>query len=318
MDLAYKAFSENMMFQLGQTMAPDARASAVSNFKFQLKEYLVGPYSPFRGRLWKNYLSSCVQKEPNRPDLFTLLECIVDYNFTDLHFFPIPLPSDAMAVDGQFYLTKIINLLAEHCPKLHDLSLKHRSDWKLTQDVEANYSQSFSRLKNLTHLQLGKLSTSDDCLQFFTHLGNSCLNLKSLRLINHHLYIGMKHLLALVLGEEVDQFIQKFIAKENEPENNLHLLQIPEDLVTPICRSLIKFEILCHSESEHNLGSKAHTSSMAFILRNMSRLQRLDVRNNDSNTRGASVSRAIQLLHESTQGSFQVPRNTNSTNYLYL
>ena len=53
----------------------------------------------------------------------------------------------------------------------------------------------------------------------------------------------MKQLLALVLGEEVDQFIQNFITEQEEPENNIHLLQFPDYIATSICGSLIKLEI---------------------------------------------------------------------------
>ena len=323
---AYKALHGDVMLQLWQRSLESNeenqikldsadRVMSVSDIKAQLDEYLVGRYSQFRYQLWDDYFCSCGKEEPNRPDLFTLLECIVDYNFTDLNFFPIPLPSDAMTVDGQFYLTKIINLLAERCPKLHELSLRHLPQWKLTPDVEAAYSQSFSGLKNLTQLQLCEVSLSDNGLQFFKHLGNSCPNLKSLRLIEHTLTIGMKQLLALVLGEEVDQFLQKFIAEEKDPENNLHLLQLPEDLVTPICRSLTKLELLYKPyDFEQNFEEKAYASGMAFILRNFPHLECLQVKYNlPLPDMHLVVSRGIQLLYESPA---QPPRKIKMMTYL--
>ena len=91
---AYKALhGEDVMLQLWQRSVESNeenqlnldsadRVMSVSVIKAQLDEYLVGRYSPFRYQLWLYYYYSFCKEEPNRPDLFTFLECIFDYNFT--------------------------------------------------------------------------------------------------------------------------------------------------------------------------------------------------------------------------------------------
>ena len=285
--------------------------SAVAVIKAQLDAYLVGTFSPSRYSMWWMFLNSIFQQESDcAVDLYSFLDCIIDSNFKTLNFFPIRLPNEAVATNGQFYLTKVVELLAKRSPDLNSLWIKLHQDWQLTSDMQIAYSKSFSGLKNLTVLHLSRLSMSDDCIPFFTHLGNSCPNLKSLQLIQQTQNIGMKQLLALVLGEEVDQFIQNFITEQEEPENNIHLLQFPDFIATSICGSLIKLEIFYNDQgSELDFSSKAHASAMAFLLRNMSNLETLEVSYSASpiifSSSHLGVSRGIQLLHELSQGTSQ-------------
>ena len=279
--------------------------TVTAGIKAQLDAFLVGIYSPLRYYMWKSYTKSCYKYVVDRPvDLYSFLDCILDNSFTILNFFPIPLPSEAVGSDGQLYLTKVVDLLTARCPDLYCLWIKHDLQWQISREMQATYSKSFFGLKNLTNLSLTQLSNSDDFIQFFTHLGNSCPNLDHLKFIEHTLNIGMKQLLALVLGEEVDQFMQKFITEQEEPENNIHLLQFPDDATTPICRSLIKLEIIYNSETELNFASKAHESAMAFLLRNMPNLEKLDVRYNAypvvHSSSHLGVSRGILLLGKLT------------------
>jgi hypothetical protein len=158
-------------------------------------------------------------------------------------------------------------------------------------------------MKNLSKLKLN-LSTSSDCIPFFTNLGTSCPNLKILHL-GHTFPFELNQQLALILGQRAALLPQSHplkLLKLGVDETNLHHLQFNKEHTTPICQSLEVLYATIDCKERHLMDGEDEEmliSSRALLLRHFPRLKNCEVE-----TRLWSsyrCPRAIQLLHDASQ-----------------
>jgi hypothetical protein len=236
-----------------------------------LNEYLIGGLSRFRQKLANNFLKyyrlfgSKFQNSldifiPNA-DLFSLyLGCVLDQNVKEL---VIPW-LDYNSASSSY--AQIIEKVGQISPNLK--TLKWKCEWNSLTPLMSAQS-ALGAFKNLTVLEL-KWETSHSTLDFFTHLGTVCSQLKIVNLIR--LEFNIPHLLALMFGPK--QYLLPSSIKEQVlgPDNKLHQFQFTPASLTPICQNLVKFSS-GQKSSYTNYCLWGNHSAVAFILRHFPKLR---------------------------------------------
>jgi len=286
----------------------DPTQIAITKVREKLNQYLVGTYNRIREQLCFEYNSNGVLEWP---DLSLFLNCILNDSFSVLDFEKDHLhhhPSTLSLGDHCSPIT-IVNTAAQWCPSLHKISFVIEPSELPLRSWEAQWIKSLAQFKILAKLELTWLSTSD-CIQFFTHLGSSCPNLKHLKL--KQLPFQLNQQLALVLGKQAA--LIPLSAREElwRPDGILHILLFAEEFfLTPMCKSLEYLSVL----SDDIVSLELNTYSAVYILRHFPLLTKLSIQFNSSNISSipASTSFAIQLLHELSLSSEKVAEVTKIT-----
>ena len=304
------------------------QSNTVAAIREKLDQDLVGIYRDVRKWLLSIYLYLLHNEENIAPpiteneynprrsssvsvDFCLLLDCILDKQFTEFHFFRHHICDEAEAANdspNNFYPLNIVETVSRHCAEsMADITFSLRDDdknsLKLPKSIEAPWARSFASLTALTKMDIYGVSITEesDCIQFFTHLGSSCPNLKQLELKSFP--FGRKQQLALVLGDKAQQVIPLLIHSHSNRQagNNkqmhrgakskLHRLQFPEKYVTRICRSLEHLDISDYDRTDLRRDRR----SSAFLLRHFPRLKILKLHFNHD------ILSAITFLHKLSQ-----------------
>ena len=280
---------------------------AVKELREKLDQYLVGTYNHVREQLCYLYNSHEVS---DRPDLCLFLNCILNNSFSVLDFEKDHLhQSSILPLDDHCSPITIVNTAAQWCPSLRKIAFVIEHSELPLKSWEAQWIQSFAQFKFLAKLELTWLSSSD-CIQFFTHLGSSCPNLKHLKL--KQLPFQLDQQLALVLGKQAA--LIPLSVKEDlwRSEGHLHLLSFAKEFdLAPMCQSLEYLSV----SSETSASLQLSTYSSVFILRHFPLLKKMSVQFNSNSTSPIPVttSFAIQLLHQISLSSEKVAEVTKIT-----
>ena len=138
--------------------------------------------------------------------------------------------------------------------------------------MEIKFAKPFANFKNLTQLRLGSefIFKSSDCISFFSHLGQSCPQVKKLTV--------------KLLGPlYADLLSPTLLSKIEAGEINLHTLQFAPEHVTQLCHSLEEFEAnfgfisFEYEDDEIPYSVTFHAWSIAFLLRRMPRVKKFDL-----------------------------------------
>ena len=265
----------------------------VSDLKKKLDEYLIGTHRHFREELWKEYQSRGKQN----PDIIMcdFLSCVLDGKFNHLYVNSSLFPTEETASrQGKFYPVELIEIITHNCPSLASLSFEYEKEQSPTNKASQElFAKSFLGLTNLTRLKISWHFKSD-LTPFFTYLGHSCPQLRSLQLgkDGNSLAFSLQHLLALVLGEEADILPHSVRQDTTDRMAAMHI-QFSQDNVTPICQSLRVLRIF-YGDSPLEM----QLSSTVFLLRHSPQLAILDLNFEQSSSNPVPcVSIAILCMH---------------------
>ena len=271
----------------------------VSSMRAKLDAFAVAGSSNghhIREKLWKKHLFS-QQAYPNISILY--LDCILDSSFSKLvcSSGQFPYSNQSMTTaDGKFYQVKLIELIAKRSPLLQSLSLaipSYCTSALNATDLYISFGKSFQGLKNLTELNLSWNPYYTGMATFLAHLGDSCHQLKHLKL-SESVHFGRKERLALVLGQSA-KLLQQYITEKTKhgkcEDNILCSIQFADENVTPLCRSLESLTLLGKAQREYGRYVEddevgecyciVNIPSMVFLLRHMPQLQKLDLHRYD-------------------------------------
>ena len=270
-----------------------------------------------REKLWDEYCINCRHSPSN--SLF--LDCILDDSFSKLTCLVQHFPQKPI-LDGKFYPVRLLEVISDRSPLLQTLSLTIPTHWRLmnSEKLCASFGKSFQNLKHLTDLYLN-WQDFEGMVFFFTHLGNSCSQLKQLTLGNS-VNFGKKERLALVLGKHASLLPQYLMKKTNENHgNNIQcLLQFSEENVSPLCKSLECLTVLGGAQGKRGRYIEndqvgecyciGNIPSMVFILRHLPQLKKLDLNRYDYHPgcrngcdRISNCSLALQLLQKASEST---------------
>jgi len=309
----------------------------VAAIREKLDQDLVGIYRDVRKWLPSIYLYLLHNEENIAPptaenqaqrsssvsvDFCLLLDCILDKQFTEFHFCRHHICDEGSP--NNFYPLKIVETVSRHCAEsMADISFALHDDdknsLKLPKSIEAPWARSFASLTALTKMDIYGVSTEEsDCIQFFSHLGSSCPNLKQLEL--NSFPFGRKQQLALVLGDKAQQVIPLIHSHSNRQAGNnkqmhrgakskLHRLQFAEKYVTPICRSLEHLDISDYDRTDFRRDSDRRSST--FLLRHFPRLKILKLPFNHDIISGIEFLHKMSQHHEKKGKIFQVTAITD-------
>ena len=206
------------------------------------------------------------------PDLRLFLQCVLDDSFTELKLSSQLFRSAADRTTT--HSVDLITLVALHCSNLRSLHVQNCERWEFTMEMEPILTNSLSKLKYLTKLELS-FTTTGDCVPFFTQVGTCCPKLEEMTLVlsSGKPIIGKDQILALVLGERTRHLKASTKDELFGEDSHLHRLQFASDHITPICSSLQHFRLL----GEHNRNVWKNIIefkwSCVLLFRHMPRLQ---------------------------------------------
>ena len=251
------------------------RATILKSEREKLNEYLIGPvHSRVRELLLKKYGEITLQQgllvNWQQFDLF--LGIILDDSFTKLSSAgaTVEIQGGPHSVDA----LDIVNTIVTCCPNLVDLSLRSSCPFLLTSG--ALLVSSLSSLKNLTVLNISycQPSQTSDATKFFMQIGTSCPKLVELTLENWPFL--KEQALALVLGPLADLLPEEAKQLMWGTGHNMHLYQFPTHHLTPICQTL-KCLHMSSLDPPKGFKIKEYPQTVAFILRHLSRLEKIEV-----------------------------------------
>ena len=250
------------------------RAKVVLEVRQKLHEYLVGPkyYSAVRETLVGKFL----KKDFNDDDwhkLHILLDCVLDESITEFPktSFYVSL-GDTLSGFSSLPAINILESVTTLCPNLQDFFSFHPVLLcPIFVEQEARFAQLFSNLGNLTDLTLKWCRPlASDSIQFFTHFGESCPQLKSLTL-GHGFIFGAEQLLFLTLGKNAEALSP--LVKQQIFECGMHRVQFDDQYTTAITKSL---EDLRSNQNQFTCVNHC-VPSQAFLLRHYPKLKTVQI-----------------------------------------
>jgi len=231
----------------------------VSSMRAKLDAFAVAGSSNghhIREKLWKQHLFS----QPAYHNISMLyLDCILDSKFSKLACSLGQFPYSNLSMttaDGKFYQVKLMEVIAKRSPLLQSLSLaipSYTTSALNATDLYVSFGKSFQGLKNLTELNLDWNPCCTGMATFFAHLGDSCHQLKHLKL-SESVHFERKEKLALVLGQSaklLPQYITEKTKHGESEDNVLCSIQFADENVTPLCRSLESLTLLGKAQREY-------------------------------------------------------------------
>ena len=161
------------------------------------------------------------------------------------------------------------------CPKLERFHLATELLCPILLEQEARFAQLFSSLNNLTELVLQWCcpSSSSDCFQFFTHLGDSCPQLKNLTLGGGWKFEA-EQLLFLTLGKNAEALSP--LVKQQILVCGMHRVQFDDQYTTAITKSLKDLTTYSLGDNRGQRGSFQYGAQpLSFLLRHFLKLESL-------------------------------------------
>jgi hypothetical protein len=196
--------------------------------------------------------------------------------------------------------TQILKIISSCSPLLQTLQLPFFLEDQ-TAPLGASFCKQLGKLTHLTSLTLS-FKTSDQCLDLFSSLSQSCSRLATLSL--GKIPFDSNQVLALMLGSK-RALLPRTFPKESA---KLISIQFTAESVSPICSSLKCLHYDCDEAADD-----CNSPPLAFILRHFKNLEKLDCLSCGKWAKGNGM--AVQNLHQSynTCKSLRLQKNSISS-----
>lgn len=206
------------------------------------------------------------------PDIWVFLDCVLDESFQKL--------KTLVTIPGFEPNSKLVSTIVERCPELQMLDLTFELMEKKEIWPKEKLEPLILPLSSLHRLRSLTLSYLDQSQKLLLRLiGKSCPSLKYLKVLAYNSITAKEIVLAVVLGELIDQLVSNW--SEELPEwfkdETLWGLRIPPKYLTPLCSTLSSFIIHVTTELEDGDIETVKDSTGAFTLRHLPFLQILDM-----------------------------------------
>ena len=264
----------------------------------RLNQHLIGIMNDdIRKRLVCEFNHNFCHNFDQKSDIWAFLDCVLDSSFTELEthvVFPKSEPNE-----------KLVQIISHHSPNIRTLKLNFEMVIKKTPFEKLK--PIVTSLSSFVHLTSLSLYCLNKCQRnILNYVGYSCPKLQHLCITDFP--IVKKDILALVLGDALNLFPEKEVMLEEESE--IHKFQISQEYIAPLCSTLqhLQLEDLGEKDKLKKFGelAKLPYSNVAFVLRHMKNLRRID-------HSSSSVSSAVNFLSQNSEEIYEEVENVNGS-----
>jgi len=186
---------------------------------------------------------------------------------------------------------------SRRCPTLREITFSNETS-SLPRLSETMFARALGSLNLMTKLKLN-WKTNSPCIEFFSHLGSSCPNLKQLELKRMPFQLDQQ--LAFVLGSKAQLIPSSVKEKMWGEEGNLYRFQFPiSEHISPLCHSMEHLSIQSANTGKVCIKYQQQVNSSAFILRHCLQLKKLALKFELHNIK-TNTSLAVLLLYNMLQ-----------------